>query len=79
MQKKPTKKQVEAYQLTDIDFDGLSTKQAAKKLKISVQAVRGRLQRLQRTNPQLFLGKLSYEPKLLSYGSWMDEFIGERF
>lgn len=49
-----TEKQIRAYQLVSGEFEGLSTDEAAKRMKITPQAVNRLLKRAEKLCPQLF-------------------------
>lgn len=54
MKKNLSDKQVQAYQLVSGEFEGLSTDEAAKRMKITPQAINRLLSRANKSCPQLF-------------------------
>ena len=77
--KRPTKQEIDIYSLISPDFAGLSYKEAAKSLNISLDTVKRAVRRLKALAPQLFISKPNKTGKTLHYEPWMDEFVKKRF
>lgn len=76
--RRPIEKEIEIYSLISPDFAGLSYKEAAKSLNISVSTVKRAVKRLKSLAPDLF-NRLNTRHKTLHYEPWMDEHIKEKF
>lgn len=80
MDKKLTAKQEQAYRLVSGDHEGLSTADAAKRMKITPQAVNRLLKRAKATHPELFplLTKQEADVKALFVAGWSYEDLADK-
>ncbi len=80
MKKNLTDKQVQAYRLVSGEFEGLSTDEAAKRMKTTRQAINRLLSRAKKICPKLFplLTKQEVDVKALYTLNWSYEDIADK-
>ena len=80
MKKNLTDKQIQAYRLVSGEFEGLSTDEAAKRMKTTRQAINRLLSRAKKICPKLFplLTKQEVDVKALHALGWDNEDIANK-